>query len=57
MEPRREIKELAKAVHDLGMKFILWYAVLSVEEKNGQHQHLAMKLFKIASVLPNRYQN
>lgn len=44
-EPERipEMKEFVKAVHDLGMKFILWYAVPFVGEKSKAFERMQGK--------------
>ncbi|MEO9805107.1 MAG: alpha-galactosidase [Reichenbachiella sp.] len=44
-EPERipEMKEFVKAVHDLGMKFILWYAVPFVGEKSKAFERMKGK--------------
>ncbi|MEX0314378.1 MAG: glycoside hydrolase family 36 protein [Allomuricauda sp.] len=41
-----EMKEFVKAVHDLGMKFILWYAVPFVGEKSKAYETMKGKFLK-----------
>ncbi|MGW9687037.1 glycoside hydrolase family 36 protein [Flagellimonas sp. 2504JD1-5] len=47
-EPERipEMKEFVKAVHDLGMKFILWYAVPFAGEKSKAHEKMKGKFLR-----------